>query len=76
MIPSGCGNRQDFWPSRRRNGMLESGTFYAPFVLDRFTTAAAAGSGASHSSTIYWLVSTWNPYEVTVMRTTLKWDSR
>jgi hypothetical protein len=75
MIPSGCGNRQDFWPSRRRNGMLESGAFYAPFVLDRFTTAAASGSGASRSSTIYWLVSTWNPYEVTVMRTTLRWDS-
>jgi hypothetical protein len=75
MIPAGCGNRQDFWPSRRKNGMLQSGAFYAHFVLDRFTAAAAAGSGASRSSTIYWLVSTWNPYEVTVMRTTLKWDT-
>jgi hypothetical protein len=25
---------------------------------------------------IYWLVSTWNPYEVTVMRTTIARDSR
>ena len=76
MIAAGCGNRQDFWPSRQKNGNLQPGAFYAPFVLNRYTTAAAAGSGASRSSTIYWLVSTWNPYEVTVMRTTLKRESR
>jgi hypothetical protein len=71
MIPAGCGNREDFWPSRRKNGILQGGALYAPFVLDRYTTAAAGGG-----STIYWLVSTWNPYEVTVMRTTLNRDSR
>jgi hypothetical protein len=71
MIPAGCGNRQDFWPSRRKNGMLQGGALYAPFVLNRYTTAAAGGG-----STIYWLVSTWNPYEVTVMCTTLGRDSR
>ena len=35
-----------------------------------------AGTGPSRRSTIYWLVSTWNPYEVTVMRTTLEHDPR
>jgi len=75
MIPEGCGNRRDFWHDRQRNGKFVAGGFYAPYVLDRYTTSAAAGSGASSSSTIYWLVSTWNPYEVTVMRTTLKRDS-
>jgi hypothetical protein len=76
MIPEGCGNRRDFWPGRQTNGKHVAGGFYAPFVLNRYTTAAAVGSGASRSSIIYWLVSTWNPYEVTVMRTTLKRDSR
>jgi hypothetical protein len=75
MIAQGCGNRRDFWRDRQRNGKVVGGGFYAPFVLDRYTTPAAAGSGASRSSTIYWLLSTWNPYEVTVMRTTLKRDS-
>jgi hypothetical protein len=41
--------------------------FYALFVLDRYTTAAGGGRG-----TIYWLVSTWNPYAVTLMRTILE----
>jgi len=41
--------------------------------VDRYTAAAAGGGGGS---AIYWLVSTWNPYEVTVMRSTLKRDSR
>jgi hypothetical protein len=73
MIPEGCGNRRDFWPGRQQNGKL--GGFYAFFVLDRYTTAAG-GSGPDRRSTIYWLVSTWNPYEVTVMRTTIARDSR
>ena len=69
MIAQGCGSRRDFWPARQKDGTHVAGGFYAPFVLNRYTTA---GSDAGRTSTVYWLVSTWNPYEVTVMRTTLK----
>lgn len=73
MIPQGCGSSRDFWPGRQKGGRHVAGGFYAPYVLNRYTTA---GSGGSRSSTIYWLLSTWNPYEVTVMRSTLALDSR
>jgi hypothetical protein len=59
----------DYWPSKYQNNQFEGGGFYAPFVLDRYTSAA---SGAGRAAIIYWLVSTWNPYEVTLMRTTLR----
>ncbi|HEY2231085.1 MAG TPA: hypothetical protein VGI22_25780 [Xanthobacteraceae bacterium] len=74
MIPGGCGNRRDYWPSRARaqNGKFVAGGFYAPYVLDRYTS----GADPSRRSTIYWLLSTWNPYEVTVMRTTFEHNSR
>jgi hypothetical protein len=75
MIAQGCGSRRDFWPSKHQNGKFVPGGFYAPYVLDRYTVAAG-GSGPGRQSTIYWLVSTWNPYEVTVMRTTLEHDPR
>ncbi len=69
MSPGGCGDRRDFWPDRRPAGQLVAGGFYAPFVLNRYTTAT--GDGKDRRATIYWLVSTWNPYEVAVMRTIL-----
>lgn len=48
------------------------GFFYAPFVLNRFTQpATAAGEGQPRAATIYWLVSTWDPYVIVVMRSTL-----
>jgi hypothetical protein len=75
MIPEGCGKRRDFWPTKHVNGMFVGGGTYAPYVLNRYTTAAES-EGAGRSSTIYWVVSTWNPYEVSVMRTTLHVDSR
>jgi hypothetical protein len=68
MTPEGCVNQRDFWPDRHPDGKYVPGGFYAPFVLDRYTTATSV----DRESTIYWLVSSWNPYEVTVMRTTLK----
>ncbi|HVT57148.1 MAG TPA: DUF4185 domain-containing protein [Thermoanaerobaculia bacterium] len=71
MTENGCGGRRDFWPGKRKNGKFVGGGLYAPYVLNRYTTAAA-GDGASRGATIYWLISTWNPYEVTVMRTTLR----
>jgi hypothetical protein len=73
MVPQGCANRRDFWPGRHQNGKFVAGGLYAPYVLDRYT---AGGSAASGQTTIYWLVSAWNPYEVTVMRTTLEHDAR
>jgi hypothetical protein len=75
MVADGCGKRRDYWPAQRRNGKFVAGGFYAPYVLDRYTSAAAADT-ASRRSTIYWLVSAWNPYQVTVMRTTLQGDAR
>jgi hypothetical protein len=71
MMPAGCGNLRNFWPKRREDGKFVAGGLYAPFVLNRFTTA---GGGPGRSSTIYWVVSTWNPYEVVVMRTVLRHD--
>ncbi len=73
MLPAGCGNRQDFWPLLHKNGKFEAGSFYAPFILNRYTTVDSSMDG-NRRSTIYWLVSPWNPYEVTVMRTTLEVD--
>ncbi len=74
MTLAGCNNRQDFWPALHKNGKFQAGSFYAPFVLNRYTTADSSTDG-NRRSTIYWLVSPWNPYEVTVMRTTLEVDS-
>jgi hypothetical protein len=67
MSAKGCGERRDFWPARRVGGAVVTGGFYAPFVLNRYTQAGAAKG----SAVIYWVLSTWNPYEVNVMRSTL-----
>jgi O-glycosyl hydrolase len=71
MTPNGCGNRRDYWPGEHKNGKFVGGGFYAPFVLNRYTTSAG-GVGDERRTSVYWLVSTWNPYQVTVMRTTLQ----
>jgi Domain of unknown function (DUF4185) len=50
-----------------------AGAFYAPFVMGRFTEdATPPGPGQPKRATIFWLVSTWNPYTVVVMQTTLE----
>ena len=66
MSAKGCGDRRDFWPARRTGADVVSGGLYAPFVLNRFTEA-----GANKSAVIYWTLSTWNPYEVNVMRSVI-----
>lgn len=71
MIATGCGDRRNFWPKRREDGTFVPGGLYGPYVLNRFTLP-----GPGRSSTIYWLVSTWNPYEVSVMRTVLRAEAR
>lgn len=49
------------------------GAFYAPFVMDRFTQdVTPPGPGQPKRAMIYWLVSTWNPYTVVVMQSTLE----
>jgi hypothetical protein len=70
MTAQGCGNRRNFQPGKSSEGQVVPGTTYGPFVLNRYTTAAG-GTGSGRDSTIYWLISTHNPYEVTVMRSTL-----
>ena len=69
MAPDGCGGRRDFWPNDHREGRFMAGGLYAPYVLNRYTRAA---EGIAQGATIYWLVSTWNPYQVVVMRSTLR----
>lgn len=72
MTPDGCGARRDYWPGgRRTTGKFVAGGLYAPYVLNRYTTATG-GEGAARGSTIYWVISTWNPYAVTLIRTTLE----
>lgn len=66
MATTGCGTRRNYWP-KLANGLFVPGLFYAPFVIERYTRPTGADG-----VTIYWLVSTWNPYEVDVMRTTLQ----
>jgi hypothetical protein len=51
------------------------GFFYAPFVLNRYTQDAMP-AGQPSRATIYWLVSTWNPYNVVVMQSTLTTTSQ
>lgn len=69
--PSGCPGLRNYWTLP--NGSPWPGIFYAPFVMDRFTrNATASGVGQPKRATIYWLLSTWNPYTVIVMQSTLE----
>lgn len=68
MTAAGCGNRRDYWPDRRHGNAFQPGGFYAPFVMNRYT----GGDPALHQATLYWLLPTWNPYQVSMMRTTIE----
>ena len=70
MSPEGCGSRRNYWPNKNPGGPITPGGFYAPYVLNRYTTDAG-GTSPGHQTTIYWTLSTWNPYVVSIMRTTL-----
>jgi hypothetical protein len=68
---TGCPGLRDYW--KLPTGTSWPGTFYAPFVMDRFTQdVTPPGPGQPKRATIYWLVSTWNPYVVVVMQSTLE----
>ncbi|HML08784.1 MAG TPA: DUF4185 domain-containing protein [Xanthobacteraceae bacterium] len=72
MSDTGCPGlvRRNYWTLP--NGKPWPGIFYAPFVLDRFTQdATLPGPGQPKRATIYWLLSTWNPYTIVVMQSTL-----
>jgi Domain of unknown function (DUF4185) len=65
-------------PGLTNEQILPSGTpwpgvFYAPFVMTRYTQdVTPPGPGQPKRATIYWLLSTWNPYVVVVMQSTLE----
>jgi Domain of unknown function (DUF4185) len=68
---AGCPGLQNY--QTLPNGAPWPGAFYAPFVMDRFTQdATPPGPGQPKRATIYWLLSTWNPYVVVVMQSTLE----
>jgi len=49
------------------------GAFYAPFVMSRYTQdVTPPGPGQPKRARIYWLLSTWNPYTIVVMQSTLE----
>ena len=50
---------------------LSFGYFYAPYLLRRYTEALPSPGGGKKSAKIFWLLSTWDPYQVTVMTSTL-----
>jgi hypothetical protein len=49
-----------------QSNLFATGGDYAPYVISRFN------SGDIHAASIYYLMSTWNPYEVVLMHTTLR----
>jgi hypothetical protein len=74
----GCGTQANYWPPPPPpplppgpNAKVMPGIFYAPFVMNRFTEDSTL-PGGDRRATIYWLVSTWNPYQAVVMRSTLR----
>jgi hypothetical protein len=68
---TGCPGLRNYWSLP--TGTPWPGTFYAPFVMDRFTQdVTPPGPGQPKRARIYWLVSTWNPYVVVVMQSTLE----
>jgi len=73
MRPEGCGTQRDYWPMFKREGKLVHGVAYAPFILNRYTRPATE-DGGYRGTIVYWIVSTWNPYQVILMRSHLRLD--
>ena len=71
---AGCTNPTlgNYWPNPNTSAVAP-GFFYAPFVMARYTQdVTPAGAQGYRQAKIYWLLSTWNPYQVVVMTSTLK----
>ena len=71
---NGCDTREDEWGGSPETAGKLDGAFYAPFVMERYSTPVRTFMPYRRSATIYWLLSTWNPYQVIVMKTTLTVD--
>jgi hypothetical protein len=71
MTSNGCGPQSDYWQVKI-DGTHVLGDFYAPFVMERYTIQDRTFVPGRRRAAIYWLVSTWNPYQVIVMRTVLE----
>jgi hypothetical protein len=73
---AGCPGLVSYWPPLSPplpGGSVVPGVLYASFVMDRFTEdTTPPGAKDVRQATIYWLVSTWNPYQVAVMQSTLR----
>jgi hypothetical protein len=67
MTPQACGNQYKYWTGDHLPGGL-----YAPFVVDRYTAELPVTIRSGRRTRIYWLVSTWDPYQVSIMRTDLE----
>ena len=67
MSVNGCPGLRNYWPPGNPPGI-----FYAPFALTRYTRDTTVAGGATRSATIYWTLSTWNPYQVSIMQTDLQ----
>jgi hypothetical protein len=65
--PPGSPNPSDNLVSRDR-GAGSYGGEYGPYVIDAFTR----GDTAKRATTVYFTLSTWNPYEVVLMKAGLK----
>jgi len=76
MYIDGCGPLVNYWQIPPAppppNTQVPPGFFYAPFVMNRFTQDASVSGTPDRRATIYWLVSTWNPYQTVVMQSTLE----
>jgi hypothetical protein len=68
---NGCKDRPNDWPVEE----AIDGGLYAPFVMERYTTRARTFVPYRKRAMVYWLLSTYNPYQVTVMKTVLTVDA-
>jgi hypothetical protein len=71
MTPAGCEPLANYWPLKS-DGTHDFGKLYAPGVMERYTVQERTFVPGRRRAAIYWLVSTWNPYQVMVMRTVLE----
>ena len=68
---AGCTGLVNYWTLPNSTNPWP-GFFYAPFVMDRYTENVPQSTPLLRRATVYWLVSTWNPYQVSVMRSTIE----
>ena len=66
---SDCAPDEPFWHNVPGAPSSPYGVLYGASIIDPWTTAVSAPSGAA--ANIYWTVSTFDPYEVVLMRSTI-----